>query len=859
MILPIFLTVSDVRSRRKAGPHNDNTIGTMNHTDKEYPLIPQRYQHAAALAVILLSLFVFFREIIFEGKILLAADDIGPQSFSTFVEDATQQGVFPLWNPYIFCGMPAYGSLMVIGERTFDLAAFLWSMVEKIGSAIFMNPQNGWSIFYYFLMAAGAYFLAFRKTGQKIPSLISALATIYSMYIIIWVMDGHGSKLLVMSFFPLILLLADRLTERFSLLDTLCLVLVLHFALNGAHIQMLFYTFLTAGIYFLYSIIRSFVKKADWKKPVIAAAVFTAATLLAFTMAADRYLSLLEYTSYSIRGSAPAVPSMADAASKSTEGGLDYTYATNWSLGIGEVSTMVVPSLYGFGTHEYQGPLTNNQPFKINTYFGPQPFTQAPQYMGVVVLVLAVVGFWRNRKVPFVQFLAITIVFSMLVAFGKEFPVVYDLMFKYVPGFNKFRVPSMILVLVQMMTPILAAYGIASFLERRDHAFTPLEQKRWKYVLGGLGAGFLLSLAARGAVMSIYTSMFGSQATQHYIQQGYDTRIAGEIFKIVANLVATDVAIAFGLLLAGLGAAYFYQRQKIKLTTFTAVLALAIVIDLWHVNTRPMEPQSQQLRQQVFTEPGYVDLLQQDSTLYRVLEFQNGVPPFDNKYAYWRIESAYGYHGAKMRRYQDLVDVVGLQNPALWQIMNVKYIITDRPDSSRWLGLIYDTPEKKVYVNRTVLPRAFFVNRYEVADGREVLTKMADRGFDPRDVAYLAEDPQVRIDPPLPGMEASFVTHDIQYLRMSVRNLGTNLLFLSEVYYPEGWKAFLDDAEIKIHRANYHFRAVIVPPGTHTLEMRFEPAGFYLGKNFSLAANALVLGGLLFVGWTTWRKRKSEA
>ena len=204
MILPIFLTVSDVRSRRKAGLHNDNTIGTMNHTDKEHPLIPQRYQHAATLAVILLSLFVFFREIVFEGKILLAADDIGPQSFSTFVEDAARQGVFPLWNPYIFCGMPAYGSLMVIGDRTFDLAAFLWSMVEKIGSAIFMNPQNGWSIFYYFLMAAGAYFLAFRKTGQKIPSLISALATIYSMYIIIWVMDGHGSKLLVMSFFPFI-------------------------------------------------------------------------------------------------------------------------------------------------------------------------------------------------------------------------------------------------------------------------------------------------------------------------------------------------------------------------------------------------------------------------------------------------------------------------------------------------------------------------------------------------------------------------------------------------------------------------------------------------------------------------------
>jgi hypothetical protein len=322
--------------------------------------------------------------------------------------------------------------------------------------------------------------------------------------------------------------------------------------------------------------------------------------------------------------------------------------------------------------------------------------------------------------------------------------------------------------------------------------------------------------------------------------------------------VASDVVAATGFLLAAFGAIYFYQRRMLKLTTLAVVLTVAILIDLWRVDSRPMHVQDQQLRQQVFAEPDYVTALRQDSSLYRVLELENGVPPFDNKYAYWRIESAYGYHGAKMRRYQDLVDVVGIRNPLLWQIMNVKYIITNQPDSSRWLGLIYDTPEKKVYVNRTVLPRAFFVNRYEVADGQDLLKKMAD-GFDVRDVAYLAEDPNVKIDPPLPGSAATLVTHDIQHIVMNVRTLGNNLLFMSEVHYPEGWKAFLDGAEIPIYRANYHFRAVVVPHGSHTLEMKFEPRGFYLGKNLSLGANTLVLGGLLFVGWTTWRKRKSEA
>jgi hypothetical protein len=208
-----------------------------------------------------------------------------------------------------------------------------------------------------------------------------------------------------------------------------------------------------------------------------------------------------------------------------------------------------------------------------------------------------------------------------------------------------------------------------------------------------------------------------------------------------------------------------------------------------------------------------------------------------------------------MRAYQDVVDVVGLRNPVLWQLMNVKYIISNQPDSTAFLGLAFDGKDRKVYVNRLVYPRAFFVNRYEVTGALEILNKIARQEFNPRVVAYFVDDPKLQIEPPSPLNTVEFLRYGIQDLTLKVTASGNNLLFLSEAYYPEGWKAFLDGNEIPIYRLNYLFRGVVIPRGTHTLEMRFEPQGFFLGKNLSLGANIVILVGLASVGFQKWRKR----
>jgi hypothetical protein len=845
----------------------------------ETPLIPERYQHIVAVALLFLSLVVFFNQVIFGGKTYSDVDIVASRSFDTLINDAKQEGVFPLWNPYIFCGMPAYGSLTLGGDRVFDLTAQILSKAETVFSYIILNPAEGWVLFFYFVFASGIYLFTYQKVNSKFASFIAALAATFSMYIIIWVMVGHNTKISVMAFFPYIFYAVERLRVRFSWTLALLLVLLLHLSYMPSHVQMIFYMYLSLGIYLLFFFVRSLLAKKGsqgpseaslaWKGVLRAGIVLVFATVLAFAMDADKYLSVLEYGPYSMRGSNAIVSKDQVPDTKTVQGGLDYDYATSWSFAPGEILTWVVPSWYGFGRTSYKGVLTGNQEEMLNFYSGPQPFTHAPQYMGVIVLALALFGFVKNRKDSFVQYLGVMIVFSLFIAFGRELPFLYDLMYRYFPMFNKFRIPSMILVLIQIFVPILAAYGIASFLKERESLQGAQLQKSKKSILiaGGVSVGVLALMAltvdsfiSRQAIQNAFASWRNYGLPRDRVIEQFFTQVAPQVTKEItaqlSSMATSDILVAIGLLIAAFGALYYFIQGKIKLTTFAVVLTLAIVFDLWRVDMKPEEAHDRSIQAQTFAAPDYVKYLQRDSTLFRVLEFRDNTPQYNNTLAYWRIQNAFGYQGAKMRAFQDMDDVIGLGNPLLWGLMNVKYVLTNTPDSSAGVGLVYNGRDMKIYANRFALPRAFFVNRYEVADGLTILNKIKGMTFEPRDVLYFMEDPKIAIEPPHPAARAEFVHYGIQDLELKTTTAGNNLLFLSETYYPVGWKAFLDGKEIPIYRANYLFRAVVVPAGVHKIEMKFVPRGFYFGKNLSLAANVLVLGGLGFFGFDYWRKKR---
>lgn len=814
----------------------------------EREIIPQKYQHGAAIAVLFLSLIIFFNAIVFEGKVFGAADTIASKSFETMLNDAEQEGVFPLWNPYIFCGMPGYASLTVHGERYFDVSALLLNRASKLFGVIVNSPEVGWVLFYYLLLGIGIYLFVFDKLKSKTAALIAGLGVMHSTFIVILVMVGHMTKVPVIAFFPFIFFVVERLREKFSVWLSLLLVVLIHFLFLPGHIQMIFYVYFALGIYYLFFLIRLLIKKENWRGVIRSGVIFAVAIGLAFAMTGDQYLSTLEYSKYSMRGSDPIVPSLQaqqKGEDKPKNGGLDYDYATNWSFAPGEMLTFIVPSAYGFGWHQYQGVLTQNQKMRLNTYFGPQPFTDAPQYMGIVILVLAGIGFWRNRKDPFVQYMGVTIVLSLIISFGKEFSLLYDLMFYYFPLFNKFRIPSMVLILVQILIPILAGYGVKSLCDDVDVVKNPSRKNFWQYLLAGLGLLLILSVIAKDIFIGVYQFFVSQQEAVQSLARSYGSNqsVLNELYKIVTEMVANDVTMGLLVLTVTFGVLYLYWNRNLKFSGLSAGLIAVVLFDLWRVNYKPMDPQPHSQMQSVFATPPYVGFIKQDTTLYRVLEFENGQPPYNNTLAYWRIQSAYGYSGTKMRQIQDMFDVAGLGNPLMWGLMNVKYIISDKADSNQVIVPVF-RGEKSVLYNRAELPRAFFVNRYEVAKGLDILNNIKAMSFDPRDVAFFMEDPKLSLDMPQAGAEATYTHFGIQDIALNVKATGNNLLFLSESWYPEGWKAFIDGTETPIHRVNYMFRGVVVPAGEHTVTMKFEPRGFYLGKHLSLWLNIFVLAGL---------------
>jgi len=822
-------------------------------------IIPVQYQHVAAVTVIVLSLLMFFHEIVFDGKVFVAADNIASKSFQTLVADAEQQDIFPLWNPYIFGGMPGYASLMVHGDRYFDISALLLNRASIFFGILINSPDVGWGLFYYLLLGIGMYWFVYDKLKNKIAALVAGLAVMHSTFIIILVVVGHMTKVPVIAFFPFIFLILERLREKFSLLSFLLLILLVHFMLLPGHIQVIFYCYLAFGLYYLFFLIHAFVKKENWKGVLQSGVVFAVATGLAFAMTGDQYLSTLEYSKYSMRGSDPIVPSAQQQAQGGTDGGLDYEYATNWSFSPGEITTFFIPSSYGFGWHNYKGVLSQGQEMRLNTYIGNMPFTDAPQYMGIIILVLAGIGIWRNRRDPFVQYTVLLIILSLLLSFGKEFPFFFDLMFKYFPMFNKFRIPSMILILVQIMLPVLAAYGIVSMMN--DAKDQGARRKQYLgYSLIGLSGILIISVIAKDAIISVYESFMSQQEATQMLARSYGSNqpVLNELYNTITAMAANDILFAALFLLVSLGALYLYQNNKITISVLSIILVVTVLGDLWRVNGKPMDAKPHSESTDIFSTPSYVTYLKQDTSLYRVLEFENGQPPYNNTLAYWRIQSAYGYSGTKMRQVQDLFDVAGLGNPLMWGLMNVKYILSDRPDSNSVMVPVFNAQGKTVHYNRAELPRAFFVDRYEVAKGMEILTKIKEMSFNPREVAYFMDEPNVTIDPPNAGAAVAYTHFGIQDIALNVTATGNNLLFLSEAWYPEGWNAYIDGKKIEIHRINYMFRGIVVPEGNHIVSMVFEPTAFYFGKILSLMINLIVVFGIAFSFYLHKRKINSN-
>ncbi len=755
--------------------------------------------------------------------------------------------------------MPAYA--IGTAPKWFNLIFVGIISLGDVFSAPFSNDYIKW-VFYLILMGITSFLLMRYLTGNFMVSLFTALTTSFSTGIIVFLYIGHVTKLTSLAFYPLVFLLLLRLKDKIRLIDFLLFIITLQLFIQGFHVQIIYYTVLSVGIYFLYYLIRALVKKDNLLRNSIlkSAGVFAGALVIALLIQSDNFTQIYEYSQYSTRGTESIVDK---ASGKQQENTSEfYDYHTNWSFSPGEVITFVIPSYFGFGNSTYQGPLTNNQPVEVNSYFGQMPFVDVAMYMGVLVFFLALFAIFTRWKEPFVQFLTILSILALLVSFGRNFPIVFDFLFKYLPFFNKFRVPSMILVLIQMSFPVLAGLGIMKIISLRTEKNIALEKliKNAAFVFTGI---FVLGILLNGAITQWFAGRVNDYAATLTASRPQMAKQFQALADYTSQMFLSDFLFAFAFLAVTFWAANFYIKEKLSRDTLVLVVIVLSLIDLWRIDARGAKYIPAPSLEDNFQKPDYVKVIeeQNDKEPFRILNLkQDGtLGSFNNNSnfnAYFLLEDFYGYSGIKPRAYQDIIDVVGPVNATLWRMLNVKYIITEKQVQFPGLAPIYTGDKSVVYINQYALPRLYFVDSVEYKPAMDILQLMKASSFDPRHKAYLTEK-GLKVMPADSTTSVKLTEYRNEVVSADVNASGENFLFFGDSYVPTGWKAYVDNNQTAIYRTNHGYMGIIVPAGQHKVEFRYTPDSFYISKYLALILSSLVVLGLIFV-LVIARKRSSE-
>ncbi len=816
-------------------------------------LIPEKYRDILYVLLLIVSLFAFFQSGIFGGS-LLSDDAMASKCFLPFYDQAAKTGVYPLWLPYVFGGMPGFSSFLLNADRVWDITAMAFFKVTEFVGLFFAN-DSARVVSYYFLFAIGMYFLAKLKLNNRFIAFFVAFAATFSTSIIVWAMIGHNTKPIAFGMLPLIFIFLEKLRKKFSLTNFALLIIVVHILFISNHVQMIFYVLLALGIYIAFEFISRLITKRNAMSVLRAAGLLAIAGALSFALTADKYLSVLEYTPYSTRGSAPIAKS--DLAGVDQTGGNDYQYATGWSYSPGEVMDFFVPNFHGFGQLEYGEPNISGQKTKVLSYWGQKPFEDVAAYMGIFVLFFAIFGFITNKRDIFVQFLAFLSLFALFLSFGNNLPWLYDIFYKYVPSFNKFRAPSMVLVLMQFAVPILAGYGLKSLMDLRE-AKPKTNPKTLKWLMISSFSFFGLAVLYAMLFKSSYISAMSASTNQYFQQQ---ISSVPDLLDFVYGKMISDWFIGALLLILASGSIWLFVKKKISEPVLFGLLILLLISDLWRVDWRRLEVHDNKKVEDIFVKTDYINFLQQDKGIFRILDVTVQRP---NEPAYFGLQSVGGYSAAKMRTWQDLSDVTDqgstsyITNPFVLNLMNVKYYVTPQQIAPTFA---FQSQQKAAFVteNPARLPRALFIHSYQKAEPMSILRHLKEGDFDPRKLVYLEKNIKTAIDTPTVDSKVKITKYQNQLITMDVESSGNNLLLVSEMYYPN-WHAYVDNVETETYKANYAFRAIVIPKGKHKVEFTYIDKAFGAGRMVSLAGNILVLA-LLAVGLILdfFRRKKANA
>lgn len=817
--------------------------------------------------VVFVLLAVIYANPVLTGKQLFQHDIVQYKGGAKELLDyRAENGEETYWSDSMFGGMPTYQ----MGSQ------FRGDVIKSIDNLLnfFPKPAN-----YIFLLFSGFFLLGLVAVRNWKYALLGATFFGLSTYFYIALAAGHNGKIHTVAYFaPLLAGILLVYIRKKYIIGFIVTALFMGLQISANHPQMTYYLFLALGFLFLSELIRAVQGKTEWKHFGISTGILALAFVLGVGMNSQRIMANSEYITETVRGK-QILDNDRHSADKS---GMDKESMLMWSYGQLETLNLFIPRLMGgssneAGSEEMMGKLQIlvndnvrsqaemdrvSQGFSSLTYWGNQPGTSGPAYQGAVVCFLALLGFFFGWKKYRYWILGASIL-TILLAWGSNFLPLSDFFIDFVPFYNKFRAPSSILVVVELLFPLIAIVGLYRFFNSNEETETTTEniltleykKKILIYVSSAvLGITLLLALFGK-SILGFYTSQEKSYLPKFVLDFLVDERF---------NMFRTDAFKA--IVFVGVTAGVLYLSLKNKITQNVAIVIIGLVsfFDLWSVNKRYLNDEnfidkaftenpfqtenSDILMQKVGDNTNLKSLLEQinvnkiletitekDKGHYRI--YNQALGAFNETNTSYFKSSIGGYHAVKLRRYDDLINeyfskMDTVKTPRILNMLNSKYMIFGNP------------AQPEAVTNADSNGNAWFVSEIKIVNSpNEEIQQIGE--INSKKVAVISKDDQSYFKgKPMQADSTAFLelkNYKANELEFKSQSKTPQLAVFSEIYYPKGWKMMIDGVEVPHIKANYLLRAVHVPAGNHTIKMIFAPQVIATGKMISMIAFGLFL------------------
>ncbi|MGL5317637.1 MAG: YfhO family protein [Bacteroidales bacterium] len=778
---------------------------------------------------------LYFTPDLFEGKVLFQGDTqqgiANGQEAKLFYEETGEK---TRWSTHLFSGMPTYQM-----SPSYESDATL-RMLTKIYSLFLPGPAS-----LIFIMLIGFFILMKSLKNSNGLSILGAIAWTFSSYFFIIIEAGHIWKFVALAYIPPTIAGLIWTYRGQYLKGGIVYTLFMAFQILSNHIQMSYYfAFLMAGLAIAYLVdaVKNKTLASYWK----ATATLAIGSVLAIGMNGSNLYHTYEYSKHTIRGKSELV----DENKQQTAAGLDKDYITAWSYGVDETWTLLVPNFKGGATgYMEKSAIANSKPEyretlgQMNQYWGDQPFTSGPVYVGAFILMLAVFGFIAVKG-PFKWAVLAVTLLTLILSWGKNMMFLTDLFIDYFPMYNKFRTVSSILVVVEFTIPLMAILGLKMILENPKGLFKEYKTAAIAAFAATGGMSLLFAVAP-----GVFNNFLSAQEAAAFLPQAQGNPQVSEILFALEqarmSIMTSDAWRSLMIIVAGSAIVLIYAKGILKNNLTVGLLIALCLLDMWSVNKRYLNSENfvpKKRTENPFPKSEADEAILQDKDPnFRVYNLTRD--PFNDATTSYYHKSIGGYHPAKLRNYQDLIEhQISKNNMSVINMLNTKYLIVPGENG-----------QPQAQLNPEALGNAWFVNEIDwVKNANEEMDAL--NSFDPLKTAVV--DSRYSSSIPEAGKISKNADDQVKLthfapnaLTYSVRKTGgKGFIVFSETFY-DGWKATIDGKELPIARVNYVLRGVEVPEGNYEIRFVFDPQSIKVTETVAYASLALLTLLLLFVGY----------